>query len=158
MFNLVLLVLTLAALAASYWKDPARTRKALMMSKKSFLNLLPSLLGLTGLIGLVLALTPEQVLVELFQRHGWEGFLLVSAVGSITTIPGPIAFPLAGSLLSLGASVSAMAAFITTLTMVGAVTAPMEMEFFGKRFTLMRNGLSFVLAVVIGGVMGGILG
>lgn len=154
---MMLILVTVIALAVSYWYDPGRTRKALQTSLKSFLGLMPSLLAITGIIGLMLALVPEQVLVQLFQQHGLTGFLLAALVGSVATIPGPIAFPLAGSLLKLGAGVATMAAFITTLTMVGLVSAPMEAEFFGRRFALLRNGLSLVLALIVGALMGVIL-
>jgi len=157
MSSLVLLFVTAIALAISYWNDPVRTRQALHTSLKSFLGLMPSLLTMTGLIGVVLALIPQNVLVQLFQQHGLSGFFLVSLVGSVATIPAPIAFPLAGSMIKLGASAATMAAFITTLTMVGVISAPMEAEFFGRRFTLLRNGLSLVLALIVGGLMGVIL-
>jgi hypothetical protein len=32
---------------------------------------------------------------------------------------------------------------------VGVVTAPLEIEQLGKRYTLVRNGLSFVFALII---------
>lgn len=157
MTSLIFLLVTLAALALSYWRSRERTMKALRMSYKSFMVLVPSLLGMIGLVGLVLALTPPELLANLFKLHGLAGFALVNVVGAIATIPGPIAFPLAGSLLKLGASPSALAAFITTLTMVGLVTVPMEIEYFGKRFAILRQILSFILAVSIGGLMGVLL-
>ncbi|MDY0290564.1 MAG: permease, partial [Sphaerochaeta sp.] len=66
-------------------------------------------------------------------------------------------FPLAGSLLRSGATVMTISAFITTLVMVGVVTAPMEMKILGKNFTLLRNGLGVVAALVIALLMGVIL-
>jgi uncharacterized membrane protein YraQ (UPF0718 family) len=147
-------LITLAALALSYRKDPERTKKALLVSYRSFMALIPSLLGMTGIIGLLLALTPPEVLANLFKFHGLAGFALISVVGAIITMPAPVAFPLAGTMLRLGASYSALAAFVTTLTMVGTVTAPMEIQYFGKRFTLVRQTLSFALAILIGALMG----
>jgi uncharacterized membrane protein YraQ (UPF0718 family) len=41
--------------------------------------------------------------------------------------------------------------------MVGILTAPLEAKFFGWRFTLWRNGLSFVFALAIAFMMGRIL-
>jgi uncharacterized membrane protein YraQ (UPF0718 family) len=73
-------------------------------------------------------------------------------------IPALISFPLAASLLRSGATVTTIAAFITTLVMVGFVTAPMEVKALGRKFTLLRNGLSFVAALIIAGLMGVILG
>lgn len=154
---MILILVTVSALAVSYWFDPGRTRKALQTSLKSFVGLMPSLLAIIGIIGLMLALIPEQVLVQLFQQHGLTGFFLAALVGSVATMPGPIAFPLAGSLLKLGAGVATIATFITTLTMVGFISAPMEMEYFGRRFTLLRMGMSLVLALIVGALMGVIL-
>jgi len=72
-------------------------------------------------------------------------------------VAGLVAFPLAGSLLRSGATVMTISAFITTLVMVGVVTAPMEIKALGKEFTLLRNGLGFIAALVIAGIMGALL-
>jgi len=85
------------------------------------------------------------------------GILIVAAVGAVLYIPSIVAFPLAGSLVKSGASVGAVAAFITTLTMVGLVTLPLEVELLGKRLALSRNAMSLVLAVAIALIMGLIL-
>ncbi|MDZ7797973.1 MAG: hypothetical protein U5N56_13480 [Candidatus Marinimicrobia bacterium] len=50
-----------------------------------------------------------------------------------------------------------ISAFVTTLVMVGVVTAPLEIKTLGKKFTLLRNGLSFVAALLIAGIMGVLL-
>lgn len=157
MFPLTLLGCTLAALLLSYQKDPARTLRALQVSRKAMLGMLPGLAGMILLLGLALAMIPVHALADLFRFHGLAGFALISGVGAILTMPAPIAFSLAGSLLKRGVSPAALAAFITTLTMVGTVTAPMEISYFGKRFTFVRQGLSFGLALLIGALMGGIL-
>ena len=157
MSSLALVLVTLAALGISYKKDRVRTKKALLISYRSFVGLLPSLLAMVAIIGLVLALTPPEALSRLLKFHGIAGFALISAVGAVITMPAPVAFPLAGKLLGFGASLPALAAFITTLTMVGTVSAPVEIQYFGKRFTLVRQALSFALAILIGAFMGVIL-
>ena len=48
-------------------------------------------------------------------------------------------------------------AFLTTLTMVGVVTFPLEKKEFGVKFTAVRNGLSFLFAIIIAYVMGVII-
>ena len=157
MQSISLLLLTLAVLAVSYIKDAKRTRKVLLISSRSFMSLVPNLLGMVALIGLILAITPPEALTRLFSIHGIIGFILTATAGVVITIPAPIAYPLAGTLLKLGVSLPTLATFITTLTMVGTVTAPMEIEYFGKRFTLVRQGLSLALAILIGLLMGAIL-
>jgi len=102
----------------------------------------------------VLTLIPNEMIAKLFASHGAGNFILIALLGSLVTMPAPVAFPFAGSLLKLGANLPSLAAFITTLTMVGIVTAPMEIEYFGTRFTILRQVLSFILAIIIGVLMG----
>jgi uncharacterized membrane protein YraQ (UPF0718 family) len=147
----------ISALAISYGKDKARTGASIKRSFSSLKNLAPGLLGMIAAVGLVLAAIPEDQLIRLFSIHSLWGFILVSLVGAIITIPGPIAFPLAGALLTMGAAPAALASFITTLTMVGLVTAPLETSYFGIRFVILRQSLSFIAAVVIGLMMGVLL-
>ncbi|MBI3131134.1 MAG: permease [Acidobacteria bacterium] len=157
MFPLVLAGLAVGGVTLSAFRDPARTRRALAQAGRSGLNLLPSLLALTAGIGLTLALIPPSALARLFHAHGILGFGLLAGVGSLLTIPGPVAYPLAGSLHQLGASLPALATFITTLTMVGLLTAPLEVKAFGRRFTLLRQAFSLGLALLIGALMGVLL-
>jgi len=51
-----------------------------------------------------------------------RGALKIALFGALMMIPGLIALPLAGSLIDAGASYTPVAAFITTLTMIGFVT------------------------------------
>lgn len=157
MFNVVLFTLAAVALIISWRKDQEKTGKALKIAKKSFLNLLPSMLGIIGLIGLMLALVPREAIAGLFGNNSPLGILLITVIGSITLIPAFIGFPLASSLVAAGASVTAVACFVTTVLMVGVITAPMEIELFGKRFTIWRNSVGLVTALIIGGIMGMIL-
>jgi len=146
--------LTAVALAVSWRIDPEKTRRALKIGAKSLNGLAPRILGMVALVGLVLALVPPELITKLFTYRGIGGFVLVSAIGSIITMPAPIAFALVGSLFKMGAAPATLAAFVTTVTMVGIMSAPMEISCFGKRFTLIRQTLSFITAVIIGLLMG----
>ena len=52
---------------------------------------------------------------------------------------------------------SQIAAFISTLMMVGIVTMPVEISYFGKKATIVRNvaafGFSFIVALVMGALL-----
>lgn len=148
-----------AALAISFLKSREMTRLALLKAWKSFENILPQLLAILLLIGLLLAfLTPEQISELLGNNSGWRGVLLAAFIGSITLIPGFVAYPLAAALLTAGAGTMQIAAFVSTLMMVGVVTLPVEIRHFGKKAALVRNGaalaFSLLAAVVIGTVLG----
>src|SRR6056297_3587312 len=109
----------------------------------------PSLLMIIGIVGLILGiLTPETISRLIGSEAGLWATASGSILGAFTLIPSLIAFPLAGSLLRAGATTMTISAFITTLVMVGAITAPLEINALGKKFTFLRNGLSFVFALV----------
>jgi len=80
------------------------------------------------------------------------------AVGAITLIPGFVAFPTAAMLLENGAGYMQIGGFVSALMMVGIVTIPVEVTYFGKKMTLVRNVLallfSFIVAIIIGRVAG----
>lgn len=154
MMSAVLYGIAAIALLVSWLVDREKTRRALKIGAKSLHGLIPRILGMVALVGLVLALVPPDMLRRLFSFQGLGGYLLIAGIGSLITMPAPIAFPLAGSMLKLGAAPATMATFVTTLTMVGLITAPMEVAHFGKRFTVVRQTLSFITAVVIGLLMG----
>ena len=141
----------------SFLRDRPRTRKALQTTWKAFRALLPVLMGMVALVGFVLAALPPSLITKVFQMHDWMGYGLVALVGTVITLPGPVAFPLAGTLLRHGAEYGLLATFITTLTMVGTVSAPAEIAHFGRRFTLVRQLVSFALAIMIGLAMGWLL-
>ncbi|ACD93868.1 diguanylate cyclase family protein [Trichlorobacter lovleyi] len=154
MMSATLYGMTAVALLLSWWFDREKTHRALKIGARSLYVLLPKILGMIALVGLVLALVPPELITRLFSFRGIGGFVLVAAIGAIITMPAPIAFPLVGSLLRLGAAPATLATFVTTLTMVGIITAPIEISYFGRRFTLIRQSLSFVTAIIIGLLMG----
>ncbi len=88
------------------------------------------------------------------KQAGWLGLGIAALLGSISLIPGFIAFPLGALLLKSGVSYRVLAVFITTLLMVGILTLPLEAKYFGWRTSLVRNLLSFFGALLVGLLMG----
>ena len=145
-------------LIVSLAKSKEKTKIAFKVAKKSLLKTAPALLAMLGIVGLILGLlTPEKISSLIGAEAGIFATLTAALIGSLTLIPSLVAFPLAGSLLRSGATVMTISAFITTLVMVGIVTFPMEMKVLGKRFTLLRNGLGIIAALLIAFLMGVIL-
>ena len=153
--NTVLLILgSLLALLWSYSKDRKKTIKSLKMAKGMFLKTAVDIIGVLALVGLVLAAIPDNLIQSLLgNSNNFLSSLYGAVIGTVTIIPAFIAFPLADSLVKSGANLIAIAAFITTLTMVGFATFPIEIEHFGKKFTIIRNSLSFIFALLIAGGM-----
>lgn len=153
--TITLYIISFIALLASFIKSKDNTKLALKKAWKAFENILPQLLAILVIIGVMLALlTPEQISKLLGTESGWLGVFFASAIGSITLIPGFVAFPLAAALLKSGAGYMQIAAFVSTLMMVGIVTMPVEIKYFGKKATMIRNISAFVFSLIVALVMG----
>lgn len=158
MFTYVLYGLAGTGLVISFFKHRKKTKMALIKAWKSFENILPQFLSILIIIGLALAiLSPETITKLLGTRSGIGGVLAAAVIGSITLIPGFVAFPLAAALLKNGAGYVQIAAFVSTLMMVGIVTMPLEIKTFGKRATIIRNAAAFVFSLVSAFVIGMVL-
>lgn len=155
MFTIILYIVAFTFLLLSFLKDKGKTKLALKKAWKAFENILPQFLVIVLIIGMVLTALSAQTISELIGGGtGIIGVAILGIIGAVTLIPGFIAFPLAASLLQNGAGYMQIAAFISALMMVGILTMPLEMKYFGKKATLIRNGLAFVfsfgIAIVIG--------
>jgi len=143
------ILLTVAATAVSWAADTGKTRRGLRQGWRMLIRLLPALTGVLAGVSLALAAIPAESLRALLARDSPLTFLAALAVGSVTLMPGFVAYPLAAGLKAGGASVSVLAAFLTTLMMVGVATLPVEARFFGWRIALWRNALAFIGAAVV---------
>ena len=153
--NIILYSLAIILLAASYLKDKSKTKKALKKAWKSFENILPELLVIMLLIGVLLAVVDHELISSLLgESSGWFGVILASIIGAITLIPGFVAFPTAALLLKGGAGYMQIAAFVSTLMMVGIVTLPVEVKYFGKKISYTRNVLAFMFSFIVSIVVG----
>jgi len=142
----------------SFLLDREKTILGFKKGLKMFRNILVPFLNILILISLLLFIVPPQLIVKyLGAGSGSIGFAIAAVVGSITLIPGFISYPIAAGFLQQGASYGTVAVFMTTLMMVGVVTLPLEIKYFGKKVAILRNALSFIIAVIIGMFIGIIL-
>ncbi|HOM39057.1 MAG TPA: permease [Spirochaetota bacterium] len=147
----LLLIITLILLLFSLIFDRKKTFSALKIAWNLFINILPSFLTILILVTILLTLLPKEVLAGILgEKSGVFGFVVAAVLGSISLIPGFVAYPLSSVLLKNGASYPVIGVFITTLMMVGIVTLPLEKKFFGLKTALIRNVLSFIAAILIG--------
>lgn len=158
MDSIIFYSLAITLLIISFFKNKTKTKMALKKAWKAFENILPEFLVVILFVGFMLAvLNPETISKIIGEKSGFIGVILAAVIGSITLIPGFVAFPTAAVLLSNGAGLMQIAAFISTLMMVGVVTIPIEVKYFGKRSTITRNLLafafSFIVAITIGLVL-----
>ena len=147
-------IFTLGCLLVSILFDLKKTMKGIKRGLAMFIKLLPVLLFMLALVSIVLFLIPEKTLIRFMGNDaGFAGWLIAAMLGSISLIPGFIAYPLCGILIKSGVSYGIIAVFITTLMMVGIITLPIEAKFFGWKISILRNVLSFMGALLIGFLM-----
>ncbi|HHX59538.1 MAG TPA: permease [Epulopiscium sp.] len=157
-FTIVFWIITSIWLGISIKKDKKKTLNAIKGSSGMMKSMGGEIIGILFLIGLILTfLPPETIKQYAGNSNSLMTTIVFALVGCITLIPAFVAFPLAGTLVDAGASIVPVVAFLTTLTMVGIVTFPLEKKEFGTKFTVTRNSLSFIFAIVIALVMGVIL-
>jgi uncharacterized membrane protein YraQ (UPF0718 family) len=155
MQTILFYLLTIFLVLLSFYKDKQKTKKSLMKAWKPFVNLLPQLLGIVATVGIIIAfLNPEIIGKIIGDSSGLFGTILAALVGSVTLIPGFIAFPTAAILLKNGAGYMQLGAFISSLMMVGFITIPIEIKFFGKKATILRNTFAFIFSLLVAVIIG----
>lgn len=156
--EILFILITIILVIVSLIKDKSKTKKAIVFSKGMFLNTVLDILGILLIIGLIITLIPPDLIKKYL---GGENLTLSTIwgglIGTVSIIPAFIAFPLSKSLLDSGAHTVTITAFLTTLTMVGIATFPLEVKSFGTKFTILRNSLSFIAAIIIALIMGVVL-
>jgi uncharacterized membrane protein YraQ (UPF0718 family) len=149
MDTLILYLVAMICLVWSFLKNRQKTRMAMNKAFKSFENILPQFLVVLILVAVCLSvLDTETISLFLGKNSGFLGVLVASLVGAITLIPGFVAFPAAAALMQGGAGVVQIAAFVSSLMMVGVVTLPLEIKYFGRRAALLRNLLAYIFSLI----------
>lgn len=148
---LELLIVTAGVVIISLIFNREKTWKGIKIGARMFLNLLPPFIMVLILVSVVLALLPKETLIQLMgEQAGVAGYAVAAILGSVSLIPGFIAYPLSAVLIKNGLGYPVIAVFITTLMMVGVVTLPLESKYFGWKVAIIRNVFSLIGALIVG--------
>ena len=146
---------TAALTAVLFMIDREKTIRGLKIGVKKIRKNSPVFLNMIILVALSLYFVSDELILRfLGDGSGAIGVAIAGGLGSIAFMPGFVAFPLAGILLEKGVSYTVIAAFTTTLMMVGIVTYPVEKDFFGIKITVIRNVISLIMTVIVSIVIG----
>lgn len=156
---LILYLATAILFIISFFANKQKTLKALKISFNKFRKILPAFLTMLIFISIVLYIFPQELILKyLGIGNKYISTLIASLIGSITLMPGFIAFPLAGILRQQGVPYMVLSAFTTTLMLVGIITFPIEREYFGVKITIIRNMICFFIAIFVAFVTGVVFG
>jgi len=146
-------------LIISFIINKQKTLKAIKISFVKFKKIFPTFITMLIFVSIILFLFPDEVISNyLGNSSKFISVLLASFIGSITLMPGFVAFPLSGILLTKGVPYMVLSAFTTTLMMVGIITFPLEKEYFGVKVTVIRNTISFFIALIVAVITGILFG
>lgn len=155
----ILYIICGATLVTSFIANKKKTLKALKIALKKFMKIAPAFTVMLILVSIILYLVPDEMIVKYLGSGNWlQGIGIASFFGSITMMPGFVAFPLCGILVEKGVQYSVIAAFSTTLMLVGIITFPIEQKYLGTKVTVIRNAVCLVLAIVISLIIGLVYG
>jgi len=126
-----------------------RIKNCFNKSVRTFINILPIIVGMLLLTSLVMTIVKDNVSMTLFTGHGSLDAFLGASIGSIAAGNPVVSYMLGGELLTAGVSLFAVTALIVSWVTVGVVQLPAEALLLGKRFAIYRNLISFVAAIAV---------
>lgn len=149
---MLLVLLSFAALATAFAFHKGVARQGFAESGKLILQMGPVLLVAFVLAGMFSVLiSPDTIGNWLGREAGFRGLLVGTLAGALTPAGPFVAFPLLAVLLKGGASVGAIAAYLTAWALLGVHrVAALEIPILGWRFALVRYLVSLAAPLVIG--------
>lgn len=129
--------------------EPSRWKRAARGLLNNIKMSVPILVGVLLLIGLVNTLVPKEFFSRIFTGNRVLDPLIGALFGSIAAGNPLTSYVIGGELLNNAVSLVAVLAFIVSWVTVGTVQLPAESLMLGRKFALLRNGISLVMAIVI---------
>jgi len=126
-----------------------RLKTAAKNTLGTLMMVMPMLLSVIGLMGLFETLVTPEMIQSVFQGSVLSDTLIGTGVGAISVGQPFLSYAIGGELFDEGVSLYAVTAFILSFVTLGLIQLPLEWSLFGTRFTLLRNILSFIFALLI---------
>lgn len=156
--GIIYLVLITALYLFCFRKDAEKGRLSLQAARQTLLRMAPLLLAIFALIGLFNEFVPPDLIRDwLGAENKLLSLLNGGLIGAVAIGPPVAAFPIAGSFIETGAWPPAAAAFIVSWVSVGIISLPVEAHVFGWKFAAWRNIITFIAALLIGLIIGGLI-
>jgi predicted Fe-Mo cluster-binding NifX family protein len=129
--------------------DAPSPANAFRKTARQFIQLLPVLAGVILLMGLFQIFISKHHLASIFSGNMFLDTLWGACTGSVLAGNPINSYVVADELLRNNVGIFAVTAFLVTWVTVGLVQLPAEASALGKKFALLRNGLSFVLSIPV---------
>jgi len=148
--GIIYLLIAFMLLILSAVKSPEKTKQALKAAGKISLTVFPVLFLIFILMGVTSVFVSKEMIASWLGRSsGGLGIIIGELVGSFALIQPAAVFPYAGILHEKGADYGSLFGFVMTAILIGITTLSLEIKLFGKKFTIVRNILTFILIFIM---------
>lgn len=115
----------------------------------NFKKSLPFLLGIVLLLAFLMSIISTSFIQTIFTGNALLDSFTGSVFGSVLAGNPVNGYIISSELLGQGVSMVAVVAFIVSWVTVGVVQLPAEASLLGKKFAIVRNLISFAMAIAI---------
>ncbi len=130
-------------------RNVQRLKETSLQTFKTLQSIAPMLFAVMGLVGIFETFVTPEMIHKIFNAHAIHDMLLATTAGAVSVGQPFLSYIIGGELLDEGISMYAVTAFILSFVTLGIIQIPLEFSIFGARFTIVRNLLSFLFAIVI---------
>jgi uncharacterized membrane protein YraQ (UPF0718 family) len=134
-----------------YYKGQDQHIAGIRLASKMTLEILPLLIFAFIVAGMAQVLFPKELISKwVGAESGIKGIFIGTVAGALAPGGPYVSLPFAGVLLSAGAGVGTMVAFLTGWSLWAFSRLPMEVGFLGWKFTLIRLASTFFFPPIAG--------
>jgi uncharacterized membrane protein YraQ (UPF0718 family) len=155
---LILIALILAAIAWMRGGSSLAVR-GIQLGGETLLRVTPILIAAFLVAGLTQVLVSKEMVKRwLSASSGWRGILIACIAGAL--VPGGpyVYYPIAGSLLTSGAGLGVLVAFITAKNLWSISRLPYEFALLGSELTITRYLFTLIVPPLLGFLVEGLFG
>lgn len=124
-------------------------RDSFLRAGKGLWKVMPLFLGTILLISLISTLIPKSFYASVFNQNIVHDSFIGGLIGSVSAGNPLTSYIIGGELLEQGISLIAVTAFLVAWVTVGIIQLPAESAILGRKFALLRNLTSFILAIFV---------
>ena len=125
-----------------------KLKEAIIKAAKVLGTAFPMIISILILISLFNTLVPASSYRILFRGTVFDP-VIGALTGSVIAGNPVTSYIISGDFLKQGISLLTVTAFLTAWVTVGVVQLPVEIQFLGKKFALVRNLSAFVLSLLV---------
>lgn len=149
--TIIMGVLAIIFLILGYYKGQGQHISGLKSALDMTVEILPLLILALIVAGMIRVLLPHELISKwVGVESGMRGIIIGTVAGGLTPGGPFVSLPIVAGLLSTGASVGTMVAFLTGWSLWAVTRLPMEVGILGWKFTIIRIASTFFFPPIAG--------